>query len=130
MGNFDSYFPSPSTGKSATPPVMDVCHVYTLGVSSDLSHCRIKEAMGTNFLEVAGYPKTARTLAACDHLNSFRTIGPRLLAHCCINAIRELHQGFTQTTTKRDDYNYHKPKLLYHSGTLADFTLLVSLHCH
>ena len=25
-------FPSPSTGKSATPTVMDICHIYTLGV--------------------------------------------------------------------------------------------------
>ena len=44
LGYFGSYFPSPSTGKSATPPVMDICHIYmyTLGVSSDIFHGRIR----------------------------------------------------------------------------------------
>jgi len=90
---------------------MDICYIYTLGVSSDISHDRIKETMDTNLLEVAGSSETARTLAACDHLDSIRTTIPRLLAYCCFNAIRERHQGFTQTTTKGDDYNYHKVKL-------------------
>jgi len=43
---------------------MDICHIYTLGVSSDISHGRIKEAMDTNLLEVAGSSETAHTLAA------------------------------------------------------------------
>jgi len=37
MGNFDSYFRLPSTGKCATSPVMDICYIYTHG-SSDISH--------------------------------------------------------------------------------------------
>ena len=111
MGNFDSYFPSPSTGKSATPTAMDICHIYTLGVSSNISHGRIKEATDTNLLEVAGSSETAHTLAAWNHLDSNRTTIPKLLAYCCLNAIRERRQGFTQTTTKGDDYNYHKAKL-------------------
>jgi len=86
MGNFDSYFPSPSTctGKSATPKAMDICYIYTLGVSSDISHGRIKEAMDTNLLEVAGSSETARTLAACDHLDSIRTAIPKLLAYTAV----------------------------------------------
>jgi len=109
--NFESYFPSPSTGKSTTPPAMDICHIYTLGVSSNISHGRIKEAMDTNLLEVAGSSKTACTLATCNHLDSIRTTLLRLLAYCCLNATRERRQGFTQTTTKGDDYNHHKAKL-------------------
>ena len=31
MRNFDSYFPSPSTGKSATPSAIDSYHIYTFG---------------------------------------------------------------------------------------------------
>ena len=111
MGNFDSYFPSPSTGKNATPPAMDICYISTLGVSSDISHGRIKEAMETNLLEVAGSSETAHTLAACKHLDCIRTTIPRLVAYCCLNATRNRRQGFTQTTTKGDDYNYHKAKL-------------------
>jgi len=42
---------------------MDICHIYTLGVSSKISHSRIKEAMDTNLLEVAGFSETAHTLA-------------------------------------------------------------------
>ena len=90
---------------------MDICHISPLGVSSDISHSRIKEAMDTNLLEVAGSSETAHTLATFNHLDSTRTTIPRLLAYCCLNATRERHQGFTQTTTKGDDYNYHKAKL-------------------
>ena len=97
--------------KSATPSVKGVCYTYTLGVSSDISHGRIKEAMDTNLLEVVGSSETAHTLVACDHFDSIRTTILRLLAYCCLNAIRERCQGFTQTTTKGDDYNYHKAKL-------------------
>jgi len=50
-------------------------------------------------------------LAACNHLDSIRTTIPRLLAYCCLNVTRERRQGFTQITTKGDDYNYHKAKL-------------------
>jgi len=60
-----------------------------------------------------------------------QTIILRLLAYCCLNAIQKQCQGFTQTTTKGGDYNYHKVKLqLSPRDTLADFTLLVSLHSH
>ena len=111
MGNFDSYVPSPSTGKSATPTAMDIWHIYTLGVSSNISHGRIKEAMDTNLLEVEGSSETAHTIAACNHLDSIRTTIPRLLAYCCLNATQEQRQGFTHTTNKGDDYNYHKGKL-------------------
>ena len=90
---------------------MDICYIYTLGVSSDIFHSRTKESMDTNFLEVAGSSETARTLVMCDHLNSVRTNILRLSAYCCLNAIREQCQGFTQTTTKGDDYNYHIAKL-------------------
>ena len=62
-------------------------------------------------MEVAGSSETAHTLAVCNHLDSIRTTIPRLLAYCCLNAIREQCQGFTQTTTKGDDYNYYKAKL-------------------
>jgi len=89
VGNFDSYFPSPSTGKSATPTAMDICHIYTPGVSLEISHGRIKEAKDTNLLEVVGSSETARTLAACDHLNSIMTTILRLLAYSCLNAIWE-----------------------------------------
>jgi len=108
MVNFDSYFPSPSSGKNTTPTVMDICHIYTLGVSSDISHSRIKEAMATNLLEVAGSSETAHTLAACNRLDSIRTTILRLVAYRCLNVTQEQRQGFTQTTTKGDDYNYHK----------------------
>ena len=47
-GNFDSYFCSPSTGKSATRPAMDFCCIYTHRVCSYISHGKIKEAMDTN----------------------------------------------------------------------------------
>ena len=47
-----------------SPPAMDICHIYTLGVSSDISHGRIKEAMDTNLLEAADSSETAHTLAA------------------------------------------------------------------
>ena len=124
MGNFDSYFPSPSTGKSATPPAM---HISTLGVSSDISHGRIKEAMDTNLLEVAGSSETAHTLAASNHLDSIRTTIPRLVAYCCLNATRNRCQGFTQTTTKGDDYNYHKAKLQLSPRETHWQTLLSSL---
>jgi len=127
MGNFDSYFPSPSTGKNATPTAMDNCHIYTLGVSSNIFHGRIKEAMDTNLLEVAGSSKTAHTLAVCNHLNSIRTTIPRHLAYCCLNARRERCQGFTQTTTKGDDYNYHKAKLQLSPRETHWQTLLRSL---
>jgi len=91
---------------------MDICHIYTLGVSSSISHSRIKEAMDTNLLEVAGSSETAHTLAPCNHLDSIRTtISRRLLAYSCLNARLERRQGFTQTTTKGDDYNYYKAKL-------------------
>ena len=90
---------------------MDICHIYTLGVSSNISHGRIKEATDTNLLKVAGSSETAHTLAAWNHLDSNRTTIPRLLAYCCLKATRERRQGFTQTTTKGDDYNYHKAKL-------------------
>jgi len=43
---------------------MDNCHIYALGVSSNISHGRIKEAVDTNLLEVADSSKTAHTLAA------------------------------------------------------------------
>ena len=97
--------------KSATPTAVDICYTYTHRVSSDISHGRIKEATDTNLLEVAGSSETAHTLAACNHLDSIRTTIPRLLAYCHLNATREWRQGFTQTTTKGDDYNYHKAKL-------------------
>jgi len=90
---------------------MDICHISALGVSSDISHGRIKEVMETNLLEVAGSSKTAHTLAVCNHLDSIRTTIPRLVAYCCLNATRNRCQGFTQTTTKGDDYSYHKAKL-------------------
>jgi len=64
--------------------------------------------MDTNLLKVAGSSETACTLVMCDHLDSIRTIIPRLLAYCCLNAIQEWCLGFT---TKGDDYNYHKVKL-------------------
>ena len=67
MGNFVSYFRSPSTGESATPPEMDICFIYTHGISLDITHGGIKEVMDTNLLEVAG------TVAACDHLDFIRT---------------------------------------------------------
>ena len=127
MGNFDSYFLSPSTGKSATPTAMDICHIYTLGVSSNISHGRIKEATDTNLLEVAGSSETAHTLAAWNHLDSNRTTIPRLLAYCCLNARRERRQGFTQTTTKGDDYNYRKAKLQLSPRETHWQTLLLSL---
>ena len=57
---------------------------------------------------MADSSETAHTLAACDHLDSIRTTIP---TYCCLNATRERRQGFTQTTTKGDDYNYHKAKL-------------------
>ena len=85
--------------------------IYTYGVNSDISHSRIKEAMDTNLLKVAGSSETARTLALCDHIDSIRTTLLRLLAYCCLNAIQEQHKGFTQTTTKGDDYNCHKANL-------------------
>jgi len=59
---------------------MDIRHIYTLGVSLDISHGRIKEAMDTNLLEVAGSSETAHTLAACNHLDSIRTTIPRLFS--------------------------------------------------
>ena len=79
--------------------------------------------MDTNLLEVAGSSETALTLAAWNHLNSIRTTMPRLLAYCCLNATREQRQGFTQTTIKGDDYNYHKGKLQL-SPRETYFTLL------
>ena len=127
MGNFDSYFPSPSTGKSATPTAMDICHIYTLGVSSNISHGRIKEDTDTNLLKLAGSSETAHTLAAWNHLDSNRTTIPRLLAYCCLNATRERRQSFTQTTTKGDDYNYHKAKLQLSPRETHWQTLLRSL---
>ena len=69
-------------------------YIYTLGVSSDISHGRIKEAMDTNLLEVAGSSETARTLAMCNHIDAIWTTISRLLAYCCLNAILERHQGF------------------------------------
>ena len=51
--------------KSATLPTMDICHI---GVSSDISHGRIKDAMDTNLLEVAGSSETACTLATSTPL--------------------------------------------------------------
>ena len=101
---------------------MDICHISPLGVSSDISHSRIKEAM-----EVAGSSETAYTLAACNHLDSTRTTILRLLTYCCLNATRECHQGFTQTTTKGDDYNYHKAKLQLSPREMHWQTLLHSL---
>ena len=141
MGNFDSYFPLPSTGKNATPPAMDICHISTLRVSSDISHGRIKEAMETNLLEVAGSSETAHTLAACNHLDSNRTTIPRLLAYCCLIATREQHQGFTQTTTMGDDYNYQKAQLqpsprethwqtLFHSLVYTAISFLRALYSY
>ena len=127
MGNFDRFFHSPSTGKSATPPAMDICYLYTHRVSSDISHSRIKETMDTNILEVAGSSETACTLAARDHLDSIRTTILRLLAYCCLNAILKWHQGFTQTTNKGDDYNYHKVKLQLSPRETHWQTLLHSL---
>jgi len=125
VGNFDSYFPSPSTGKNTTPTAMDICHISALGVSSAISHGRIKEATDTNLLEVAGSSETAHTLAACNHLDSTRTT--ILLAYCCLNATREWHQGFTQKTTEGDDYNYHKAKLQLSPRETHWQTLLRSL---
>jgi len=101
--------------------------IYILGVSSDISHNRIKEAMDTNLLEEAGSSETAHTLAACNCLNSIRTTIPRLVAYCCLNATRERRQGFTQTTTKGDDYNYYKAKLQLSSRETHWQTLLRSL---
>ena len=106
---------------------MDICHIYTLGVSSNISHGRIKEAMDTNLPEVAGSSETAHTLAAWNHLHSNRTTKPRLLAYCCLNATWERRQGFTQTTTKGDDYNYHKAKLYLSPRETNWQTLLRSL---
>ena len=51
---------------------MDICHIYTLEVSSNISHGRIKEATDTNLLEVAGSSETAHTLATWNHLDSIR----------------------------------------------------------
>lgn len=74
---------------------MDICYIYTHGVSPDITHSRIKEAMDANLLDVAGSSETAHTLAAHDHLISIRTIILSLV-HCCLNATREQHQGFTE----------------------------------
>ena len=57
-------------------PEMDICFIYTHRMSLDISHGGTKEAMDTNLLEVA------RTVAACDHLNSIRTTILRLLFEC------------------------------------------------
>jgi len=86
--------------------------------------------MDTNLLEVAGSSKTAHTLAAYHHLNSIRTTIPRPLAYCCLNATQEWCQGFTQTTTKGDDYNYHKAKLQLSPRETHWQTLLGSLVIH
>ena len=83
--------------------------ISTYRVSSDISHGRIKAAMDANLLEVAHTSETAHTSATCNHLNSIRTTILRILAYCCLNAIQKQHQGYTQTTTKGD--NYHKVKL-------------------
>ena len=72
----DSYFPSPATGESAITPVM---HNYTHGVSTDISHGRIRVAVNVNFVEVAGSSESARTLATRDHLDSIRTAIPSLI---------------------------------------------------
>jgi len=51
---------------------MDECYIYTHGVSSDISHSRIKRPMDTNLLEVAGSSEAVQTLAMFDLLNSIR----------------------------------------------------------
>ena len=81
-------------------------YIYTYRVSSDISHGRIKAAVDTNLLEVARFSETACTSVTCNRLNSIRM---RLLAYCCLNAIQKQCWGYTQTTTKGD--NYHKAKL-------------------
>ena len=40
--------------ESATTPVMDICHIFTHGVSTDISHGRIRVAVDVNFVEMAG----------------------------------------------------------------------------
>jgi len=37
---------------------MDICYIYTLGLSSDISQGRIIVAVDTNLLEVAGSSET------------------------------------------------------------------------
>ena len=96
---------------------MDICFIYTYGTNLDISHGGIKKAMDTNLLEVAG------TVAACDHLDSIRTNILRLLFEC--HTIVAL--GFTQTTTKGDDYNYPKAKLQLSPRETHWQTLLRSL---
>ena len=106
---------------------MDTCYIYTLGVSSDISHGKIKEAMNTNLLEVAGSSDTARTLATGNHLDSIRTTIPRLLAYCFLNVIQKWCQGFTQTATNGNDYNCYKAKLQLSPREMHWQTLLCSL---
>ena len=38
--------------------VMDICYINTLGLSSDISHSKIKVVVDTNLLEVAGSSET------------------------------------------------------------------------
>jgi len=103
MGNFDSYFSSPSTGKSATPPVRDICLPTLLEYVQTFPKV---ESMNTNLLEVAVTSETAHMLAATP-------LGPPywgfkdIAFECHMGAV----PGFTRTTTEGDDYNYHKAKL-------------------
>ena len=110
-------------------------YIYT--VSSDISHGRMKAAMDTNILEVARSSETACTSVMCNRLNSIRTTILRLLAYCCLNAIQKQCQGYTQTTTKGD--NYHKAKLspwemhwqtLLHSLVYAAISFLRTLYSY
>ena len=109
-------------------------YIYTYRVSSDISHGRIKAAMDTNLPEVARSSETACTSVTCNHLNSIRM---RLLAYCCLNAIQKQCWGYTQTTTKGD--NYHKAKLspremhwqtLLHSLVYAAISFLHTLYSY
>ena len=76
-------------------------YIYTYRVSSDISHGRIKAAMDTNLLEVVHSSETACTSVTCNRLNSIRM---RLLAYCCLNVIQKQCRGYTQRTTKGENY--------------------------
>ena len=108
-------------------------YIYTYRVSSDISHGRIKAAMDTNLLEVARSSETACTSVTCNRLNSIRM---RLLAYCCLNAIQKQCQGYTQTTTKGDNYpkrSYHPESCtdrLFHSLVYAAISFLHTLHSY
>ena len=75
---------------------MDICHTYTHGVITDISHGRIRVAVDVNFVGVAGSSESAHTLATHDHLDSIRTAIPSLiynvlLFECHIGTVPGFH---------------------------------------